>query len=619
MQYLEILSVLHSAILSLGISPAGQEIGNSNLQPGAPVTALAFLNDSVSIASGGPDGRLNKWVVSDGSLKTASLAESPITCLTCSTTSVISGHSNGFIISWDINGKSFRLRKQLQRSSVLCLSLSKSGKRIAASFEDGSLFVCDTEGYDVIFQTQSRIRPLSLQFLVEDELVVGYAGGQMPVVIALKTGQEHRPYRQIGESVSSIAVSESNDLIAIGGRRGSLTVIKAKGGQTVWKASHGQLPITSLEFSPDGQALAAAGWEGKVFVREALSGRQLHSLTGHIGRVLSLAFSRDGTLLASGGDDCRIVLWKMPSGIRHVSRSKGHQARITGLTFDTRGDLMMSLADDGVAKLWDVKQRDELGAWGTQESRVSSIALSSDGTRIALTAGDSFTIYSAKRGSKLWTCDTPGADFTGIAFSADSKWLVTSSMNCAVRVWNVGSKELSFRLQDHGSELVVSPDSLWVVGYGRNAQSVSIATASDGVLRKVIDWDKESLDGVSSSLDRLKVAFTPSGKLLLVASTNYSKLYLSGLRIYECANWEEVSSFEHTPPVNCAVWLNENVFVTGDRDGRIVFWDAKKKSKNQVLEAHRGPITTLVYNANRGLLASGGCDSVIRLWTVKQD
>eukprot|EP00741_Cyanophora_paradoxa_P010247 tig00020510_g9920.t1 len=79
----------------------------------------------------------------------------------------------------------------------------------------------------------------------------------------------------------------------------------------VEKAHYGE-DVRSLCFAPDGERLASGGADCLVRLRCARSGREASAVAGHSDPVLCLAFSLDGLRLASGGNGVR--LWDLSSG-----------------------------------------------------------------------------------------------------------------------------------------------------------------------------------------------------------------------------------------------------------------------------------------------------------------
>lgn len=79
----------------------------------------------------------------------------------------------------------------------------------------------------------------------------------------------------------------------------------------------------------------------------------------------------------------------------------------------------------------------------------------------------------------------------------------------------------------------------------------------------------------------------------------------------------------HSAPITDAGWhqLNEAIFATAGRDGKLAMWDVRKKGKVRELAAHDGqPVNSIAFNPYSDfLLLSGGAESdgLIRLWDLR--
>jgi WD40 repeat protein len=114
--------------------------------------------------------------------------------------------------------------------------------------------------------------------------------------------------------------------------------------------------VWSLAFSPDGKLLASGDGDGGIRlwdVKDPSHARPLSgSLIGHAGTVRVVAFSPDG-LLASGGADGKILLWDFGSLHSIELPLAGRSHEILSLSFSSDGKLA-SGGKDGAIQVWDV-------------------------------------------------------------------------------------------------------------------------------------------------------------------------------------------------------------------------------------------------------------------------
>ena len=169
-------------------------------------------------------------------------------------------------------------------------------------------------------------------------------------------------------------------------------------------------PVEVAQYSPDGRILAAGDAKGNVTFREAATGKIIRAFNARIAAVTAIAFAPDGKRFATGGTDKTLTVWDTASGreVYHIT--------IEGAYFD-------------------------------------HVAYSPDG-KILAASGASPNDIPTNRSILLWDAETGkgraplrghiGLIFS-IAFSADSKYLVSASGDKTARIWDLETGTLRLR------------------------------------------------------------------------------------------------------------------------------------------------------------------------------
>ena len=114
-----------------------------------------------------------------------------------------------------------------------------------------------------------------------------------------------------------IALSDDGGRLAAGSRSSmddTLRLWDTRTSQPIGNVLHLDSPVSSADFSPDGQILAFGSGDGTIRLWDVDDQMQLGpALAGHHDEVISLDFSPDGTKLVSGSLDHRLRMWPVVS------------------------------------------------------------------------------------------------------------------------------------------------------------------------------------------------------------------------------------------------------------------------------------------------------------------
>lgn len=156
--------------------------------------------------------------------------------------------------------------------------------------------------------------------------------------------------------------------------------------------------------------------------------------------------------------------FNIQSGIHRQTyggKKPAHKAAVRGVQSDCLNQMVISGDSDGIIKFWNFADQTNLPQ--------SKLALSSGITMfrahpenaLVCIVLDNFTVnvldYETKAIVRKFTGHT--ARITDAAFSADSRWLITASMDCSIKVYDIPSAYMidHFQLETACISLTVSP------------------------------------------------------------------------------------------------------------------------------------------------------------------
>jgi hypothetical protein len=179
-------------------------------------------------------------------------------------------------------------------------------------------------------------------------------------------------------------------------------------------------PVLGIDFSPFGNLLASAAADGTVRLWDLARSREVKKLLPGYDAVKKLlpdspfvtragfyptavAFSPDGRELASVGTDGLIHLWATSDYQLIGEPLRGFVGGLYCVAFSPDGKVMAVGGQNNMVQLWDVARRERLGeaiADDVSSVDVSGVAFSADG-RFLISAGD-YGIVSTDLGPDAW-------------------------------------------------------------------------------------------------------------------------------------------------------------------------------------------------------------------------
>jgi WD40 repeat protein len=276
------------------------------------------------------------------------------------------------------------------------------------------------------------------------------------------------------------------------------------------------------------------------------------------------------------------------------------------------------------------------------------VAFSQDGRYLAGGVGDQATIWDVQTGKRLFTLSGHTGGVHSIAFSPDSKRLLTGSDDQTVKVWDIQSGCELLTLKGHmGQVLAVafSPDGRHVVTGGFDstariwdldavgemrtfkppARKFDGAFGSSGLIlpevqaisadagRALIDYDKPTVWDIASGKELFTLqgsqrgiagAFSPDGRLIAAGSGNL--VYL----------WDAITGGQrfalkgHTGLIGCVGFSPDSrVLITGGWDATARLWDTHTGRELHTLRGQEQMIVSVAFSPDGKLVATGGIGS----------
>ncbi|KAF8751531.1 WD domain, G-beta repeat [Rhizoctonia solani] len=386
-----------------------------------------------------------------------------------------------------------------------------------------------------------------------------------------------------------------------------------------------QMPsqAVSLAFSPDGSRFAIGFGDGTVQAFHAHDGTvALGPLEGHTSKVNSVAFSPDGLLLASGSDDRTILVRDTQTGSCIYDVIKRHESEVTSVSFSPNGKHILSGSRDKTTRMWHSGNGSLIpNSIKRHPHEVLCTAFSPDGKHIAcgLHGGKSpIVVYDASTSKSLsFPFDAHQSPVHSIAFSPNSKYLVTGHYSAELRVWSLQDGTATH------SPSTVHSDGIRSIAFLPLGDKLVTASWDSRIMlmdRTVKMWN--ALHSTSSHTSHsnapsktvMSVAISPDGSLIAAAGGD-KVIYMFNTHDGTAALQPLVA---HTDVIRSVAFsLDGRYLVSGGDDKCICLWDATSgKLLCGPLRGHEGSIWSVSLSPDGRRVISTSRDKTIRMWHI---
>jgi WD40 repeat protein len=415
------------------------------------------------------------------------------------------------------------------------------------------------------------------------------------------------------ERVRALAFSPNGKLL-VGGDDRLLKVWDVASGccvNTVKIAAN--TAIWSLMFSPDGTQLITAGTD-KIQVWDAVDWAPIATLAEPEYRIRSIAYSADKSTIAIGSDDRLIRIWdtKTSQPLRTFS---GAENRIWTLAVSpvlaSGGVYLASGSDDRTIRIWDANTGELLQTKSGHQGRIRSLAFSPSGKLLVSASHDrTIKLWDVATGkcTKTWYGHT---DWVWSAiFCQDERTIISAADDRTILIWDTRTSE---------SHLLNNPDTAWIWTIAAHPHLPILAVAGTSQQIELWQLDDRSRDTtLVGHQQRIRaLAFNSTGERLASCCDDRT-IKLWDLDRREClhtfvGHTKEIRALTFIPP---SATTPELLASAGD-DLRIGLWNTTTGECVGILEGHDRGIWSLCYSHKLQLLYSCSEDETIRYWSIE--
>jgi WD40 repeat protein len=231
---------------------------------------------------------------------------------------------------------------------------------------------------------------------------------------------------------------------------------------------------------------------------------------------------------------------------------------------------------------------------------VTGCAVSPDGTFVVSSSRDeTLKLWDMTSGLEIRTLQGHKDWVTSCAISPDGKTIISASQDGTIRLWDVATGRENLRVKRHK----------WYKNPCAIGQTYIIAATEDGTIRVSEAHSGGRLFTLPSHGERSQITHVATDDKIIVASSNDTAIH-----IWDINTQTEILTLRgHKRRVNvCAI--GPETIVSASLDETVKVWDRFTGEELMTLTGHHGEVTTCAIDGER--IVSASWDGVIKVWNL---
>ena len=277
--------------------------------------------------------------------------------------------------------------------------------------------------------------------------------------------------------------------------------------------------ISCVVFSPDAKYIVTGSWDNTVIIHKNDSTAEtVQVLKGFRGAVKTMAFSRDGHRLIIGGQDGQLNFYDFNDSFFQVATKDTafslDNTQINKLIYGPGMRTVFSAGDDGKFITFDLVKQKRIPINGTKSITGAAVAIDRMSYFIAVKGSpiiNQFDIF----GKLLKTFEGHTNDITDLLVTVDRKYLISSSKDKTIRVWDILNAKEETQFTEHTravSDIDMDPFGLYIASSSLDG-TVNLYDLKTKTLLKQYTLEGYKVNALALSPDNTKIvaAAQPDG------------------------------------------------------------------------------------------------------------
>ena len=238
---------------------------------------------------------------------------------------------------------------------------------------------------------------------------------------------------------------------------------------------------------------------------------------------------------------------------------------------------------------------------------VSAVAITRDGKKVVTGSYDkTLRLWSTKTGSLLKTFSDHSKEVHCVTVSGDGKYIASGSADRTIKLWDMRTGEL---VRSFGNLLLGHSDTVTALAFSPNSQILASASRDKTVRLWSLKSGKEISVFKDSSDAVLSLAIGSDGKSIFYGGNDPQ------VNVRHVKTGKQLRSFPGMSSQALAL-SRQGSLLAAASGSKIILWNRHYQKKLFELHGHGKTVSSLVFNTDSQILASGGYDGTVKLWNI---
>ncbi|MCA2656075.1 WD40 repeat domain-containing protein [Microcystis sp. M061S2] len=309
--------------------------------------------------------------------------------------------------------------------------------------------------------------------------------------------------------------------------------------------------------------------------------------------------------------------------LTHHGGNSSFWGKISSLAITSDGTKIIS-TQDWIIKVWDLAtgkklydlynfSEDQILQWtNLDEVSLVALAIRQSVTSLVITPdsneiifGDrnnTINVWNLATGKKIRTLSSHQFAITSLAITHNGNKIISSSEDNTIKVWDLATGQELLSISTHQNRI----SSLVVTPDGTKIVSGS----NDGTIKI---WDLYTGQELLILIDHYTLAITPDSTKIISSQNGIVKVLdlATGKKIRTLtlsSHYNSISSSAITP--------DNTKIIFGYSDGMIKIWDLCTEQELLTLIGHHGKVSSLIISHDGSKIVSGSYDKTIKIWNL---